>query len=281
MMKSLWGCIVLWIVLQGSAMAASPCEPEKLAQKYPTLVGTTVVIGVSPFYVPFSFMDPNKPGHFIGNDIELSEAALTCVGVKYDYLYGNFTTLLPNITSGRIDAMVANVYVTPERSKSVNFVTYMRTGAAMLVHKGNPHRINSMDDLCGFKTNATVGSYSLPILEKIQDKCRSEGKPAFTIDLTTEADVAFRQLLVDRVDFLLDNVGSGAARVAANPDVIEIAFTNVTEILVGVGIRKDNEALLQAYTEGFKTIEADGTMAKIFDKYKLDRKLIAAVEIRR
>lgn len=280
-MRRFLSCIGFLAMLQGSATAASRCEPEKLAQKYPTLAGKTVIIGVSPFYVPFSYMDPTKPGRLIGNDVELSEAALTCVGLKYEYLYGNFTSLLPNITSGRIDAMVANVYVTPERLKVVNFVTYMKTGAAMIVHKGNPHKITSMDNLCGLKTNATIGSYSLPILQKEQEKCRAGGKPEFTIDLTTEADVAFRQLLVSRVDFILDNVGSGAARVSAHPDTVEIGFTNVMEILVGVGILKGNDALLDAYAEGFKTIEENGTMATIFDKYKLDRKLIATVEAKK
>ena len=38
---------------------------------------------------------------------------------------------------------------TPERQKSIDFVDYFTAGTSILVKKGNPQKINSLDDFCG------------------------------------------------------------------------------------------------------------------------------------
>lgn len=280
-MKRLASCLVFLSIGLVPAMAETKCEPEKVAQKYPSLAGGAVKVATTPFYAPYSYADPNNNERLVGSDIEISEAALSCVGLKYEYLKGVFSSLLQTTASGQTDVMVANLYFTPERNKVVDFVVYMRGGGAMLVRKGNPNKIMSMDDLCGFTTNAVAGSYSHPILQRQQEKCRAEGKKELTVILATETDAALRGLSNGRADFVLDNVGAAAVRVAAQPEELEVAFTNVQDVLVGNAVKKGNDALLQAYYDGLKAIQENGTMEKIFDKYKLDRKLIYPVEMKK
>lgn len=280
-MKRLAACIVFSLIGLGSAMAQGKCEPEKVAERYPTLAGKTVKVATTPFYAPYSYADPSNAERLIGSDIELSEAALACVGLKYEYLKGVFSSLLQTITTGQSDVMVANLYFNPERNKVVDFVVYMKGGGAMLVRKGNPNKIKSMDDLCGLTTNAVSGSSSHPILQRQQEKCRADGKRELNIVLATETDAALRGLNNGRADFVLDNVGAAAVRVAAEPEMFEVAFTNVQEVLVGIAVKKGNDAMLQAYYDGLKIVQENGTMAKIFDKYKLDQKLIAAIETKK
>lgn len=280
-MKRLAACILFSLFSFGSAMAQSKCEPEKVAQRYPTLAGKPVKVATSPFYAPYAYTDPKDNQHLIGSDIEISEAALDCVGLKYDYLKGVFSSLLQTTTSGQTDVMVANLYFTPDRNKVVDFAVYMRGGGAMLVRKGNPNKIKTMDDLCGLTTNAVAGSYSAPILQKQQEKCRADGKKELNVILATETDAALRGLTNGRADFVLDNVGAAAVRVAAEPDTLEVAFTNIQDVLVGNAVKKGNDALVQAYYDGIKAIQENGTMNKIFDKYGLDRKLIYPVEMKK
>jgi polar amino acid transport system substrate-binding protein len=280
-MRHLAACFVFSLLGLGSAMAQGKCEPEKVAQKYPTLAGKTVKVATTPFYAPYSYVDPKNNDRLVGSDIEISEAVLDCIGLKYEYLKGQWSSLLQTTTGGQTDVMVANLYFTPERNKVVDFAVYMRGGGALLVRKGNPNKIASMDDLCGLTTNAVAGSYSQPILQRQQEKCRADGKKELTVVLATETDAALRGLSNGRADFILDNVGAAAVRVAAEPETFEVAFTNVQEVLVGNAVKKGNDALLQAYHDGLKAIQADGTMDKIFDKYKLDRKLIYPAEMKK
>lgn len=280
-MKGLAAFVVFSVLGLAGALAEGKCEPDKVAQKYPALAGKTVRIATTPFYAPYSFVDPANKDKLIGSDIEISEAALTCVGLKYEYLQGVWSSLLATTTGGQTDVMVANLYFTPERNKVVDFAVYMRGGGALLVRKGNPNKIKSMDDLCGLTTNAVAGSYSHPILQKQAEKCRADGKKELNIILATETDAALRGLNNGRADFVLDNVGAAAVRVAAEPDALEVAFTNVQDVLVGNAVKKGNDDLLKAYYDGIKAIQDDGTMARIFDKYKLDRSLIYPVEMKK
>ncbi|ASP23483.1 amino acid ABC transporter substrate-binding protein (plasmid) [Antarctobacter heliothermus] len=263
-----------------AASAQAACEPEKVAEKYPELAGKPVRVATTPLYAPYSYTDMAKD-KMVGSDIEVSEKALECVGLTYEYTKGVWSSLLPTILNGQTDVMVANLYYTPERAEKADFIIYMKAGSAMLVPKGNPKGVQSMDDLCGLKTNGVSGSYSLPILQEQSAKCVANGEKPITITVATETDAALRGLDSGRADFLLDNVGAAAVRIAEDPERYEIAFSATREIFVGNAVLDGNDALLQAYEEGMKEIAANGTLEDIFVKYGLDPNLIVPIEIKR
>lgn len=263
-----------------AAMAVSAnaaCEPEKAAEKYPNIASRPVKVATTPLYAPYSYAENDK---MVGSDIEISEKALECVGLKYEYTKGNWPSLLPTVLNGQTDVMVANLYYTEERAKQVDFIVYMKAGSAMLVVKGNPHNVKSMDDLCGLKTSVVAGSASQPVVEDQSKKCEASGKPAIDILIAPETDAAVRGLENGRLDFLLDNVGAAAVRVKDDPERFEVAFVTTGEKLVGNAVLKGNKELAQAYFDGMKEIHDNGTAAEIFKKYGLDEKLIIPTEIK-
>lgn len=279
-MKTLAACVLVAASIY-AASASAACEPGKVAQAFPGLAGRPVKVGTTPFYAPYEYVDASNPDKMIGSDIEISETALECVGLKYDYTKGVFTSLLPSLTSGQTDVMVGNLYYRPERAKVVDFVVYMRGGGALLVRKGNPRGIRSMDDLCGLSTNVVAGTFSQPIIEAQSEKCAGSGKPRINAVVATETDAALRGLQNGRADFVLDNVGGAAVRVMNDPDTFEVAFTRTEDVAVGIAVKKGNEELLQAYYQGIKAMQENGTITRIFAKYKLDPSLIIPVEIKR
>lgn len=262
-----------------TAMAASAhaaCEPEKVAEKYPNLAGRPVQVATTPLYAPYSYAEGEK---MVGSDIEISERALECVGLTYEYTKGTWPSLLPTVLTGKTDVMVANLYYTEERAKQVDFIVYMKAGSAMLVLHGNPHNVKSMDDLCGLHTSVVAGSFSQPVIEAQSEKCVADGKPAINILVAPETDAAVRGLENGRLDFLLDNVGAAAVRVKDDPEKFQIAFVTTREVSVGNAVLKGNAELAQAYYEGMKEIYDNGTVAEIFGKYGLDEQLIIEPKI--
>ena len=101
--------------------ANAACEPAKAAERYPALAGRTIKIAISPLYAPFAYTAPDSD-ELVGSDVELSNAALQCVGLKYEYVKGVFSSLLPTVLSGQADIMNGNLYYTEERAKNVDFV---------------------------------------------------------------------------------------------------------------------------------------------------------------
>ena len=274
----------LFLVLMMAApavMAQAKCEPGKVAQKYPSLAGKTITIATTPFYAPYEYADPANPDRIVGSDIEISEQALACAGVKSSYLKGVYTSLMSSVTGGKADAMVANLYYTPERGRALNFVLFMRAGGAVVVPKGNPRRIRSMDDLCGLTANAVVGTVSTMLIQQQQASCKAQKRRDLQVVLTPEADAAFRGLRNNRIDFMLDNLGSVRPRVMAPASGLEIAFTVPEPGIIGFGVTKGNDALLRAYRDGIEVMQRDGRMARILQKYGLDARLIYSVEIKK
>lgn len=261
-----------------TAAANAACQPEKVAEKYPNLAGKPVRVATTPLYAPYEYAEGDK---MVGSDIEISEQALACVGLKYEYTKGTWSSLLPTVLSGQTDVMVANLYYNEERAKQVDFIVYMKAGSAMLVLKGNPHNVKSMDDLCGLHTSVVAGSSSQPVIDEQSKKCVADGKPAIDILIAPETDAAVRGLENGRLDFLLDNVGAAAVRVKDDPDRFAVAFVTVGEKLVGNAVLKGNEELAKAYLDGMKEVYDSGAAAEIFKKYGLDEKLLISPEIKK
>ena len=55
---------------------AGKCEPDKLATKYPGLVGKTIRIGQDGESPPYSYRDPSNFDNLIGLDADMAERRL-------------------------------------------------------------------------------------------------------------------------------------------------------------------------------------------------------------
>ncbi len=62
MNRLLWGWFAVLALLASGAPALAadvkPCEPDKVATRYPGLAGKTIVVGEDGVSLPYSFHDP-------------------------------------------------------------------------------------------------------------------------------------------------------------------------------------------------------------------------------
>jgi len=262
------------------ASAESPkCEPDKLATKYPGLVGKTVKIGTDGETPPYAMRDPKDFNHLIGLDTELAEATFKCIGVPIEFKLGAWSGQLPAVANGQTDTMWDTLYYTPERAKQMDFVIYQRAATGGMVQKGNPKHITSLDDVCGVRATAGLGTVEEAQFRQLSGKCVEAGKKPIEIVTFPDVPAGARLVMNDRADLLLINLGLVDQFVADNPDKLERAFTIVTNWKVGVGFNKSNKELEQAVADGLKVIRADGTEKKIYDKYHFEYSLAMPIEI--
>ena len=257
------------LVAGAHAEGVKPCEPEKVATRYPGLAGKTVKIGEDGVSLPFNFRDPNNPEQIIGSDADLARAVFKCIGVPVEFVTGVWSGLLPAVAGGRIDIMWDVLYYTPERAKMVDFVLYSTMADRAIVHKGNPKKLNSLDDLCGVKALAGLGTVEFAMLQDIGAKCTAAGKPA--VELTTYQDrsQAWQMIETERSDIILSNAMI-AQTIAEQKPLLEAGFSFLPGIKVGVAVAKGRTELQQALADGILAMEANGELAKIFEHYKLD-----------
>lgn len=261
-----------------TAHAQAPtCEPAKVAQKYPTYAGKVVKIAVSPDQPPFAFSDPKNPERMTGLEVEMIEAVMACAGLKFDYVKGAWAGLLPALFSGSADVMIGNVNYRPDRAERANFIIYARAGQSIQVQRGNPKKISNLMDLCGTTGSGTMGGSSVIQVERQNKICVDQGKPGITFLPATDGTSSSRQLANARVDFVMDDAASGAARAMKEPE-IEIAYTVTTDILSGMVVTKGNAAMRQVIADGLKVQEANGILPPLAKKYGFPTELLVPIQ---
>jgi polar amino acid transport system substrate-binding protein len=223
--------------------------------------------------------DPKDFNSIIGLDVDMAKATFDCIGLKTDTLIGSWSGLLPAVIAGQADVMWDTLYYTPERAKQADFVIYLRAATGGLVQKGNPKKISSLDDVCGVRATAGLGTTEEAVFRDLSTKCVAAGKQP--IEIVTFPDIPSGARLVknDRADLLMIDLGLVNSFIAADPTSFDLAFSILTDYKVGVGLAKGNKELSQAILDALKIIQADGTEEKIYAKYNFDHKQALPAEI--
>src|ERR1700761_2234450 len=126
---------LLCSVVPSHAADAPACQPDKLATRYPSLVGKTIHVGQDGVSMPYSFHDPDNPDHIIGADTDYARAVFACIGVSVVFDIGTWGGLMPAVAAGRLDVMWDNFYYTPERAQRVDFIIYSRASDTAVLRK--------------------------------------------------------------------------------------------------------------------------------------------------
>jgi polar amino acid transport system substrate-binding protein len=255
-----------------------PCAPDQVATRYPGLAGKTVKIGQDGVSLPFNFRDPKDPEHIIGSDADLARAVFKCIGVPVEFVTGVWSGLLPAVAGGRIDVMWDVLYYTPERAKMVDFVLYSIMADRAITHKGNPKNLHSLDDLCGMKVLAGLGTVEIVLLQQLSEKCVAAGKPAMELNTFQDRSQAWQMIETERVDCMLSNAVIAAA-IAEQKPLLEAGFSFMPGIKVGVAVAKGQTELAHALADAITAVQASGEMAKIYEQYKLDPAWVRPTEI--
>jgi polar amino acid transport system substrate-binding protein len=264
-----------------SAVHAAPaCEPAKLAQKYPSLVGKTIKIGADPQTPPYASRDASDFNKVTGSDVDLAAAVLDCAGIKHEMFLGGWSGLMPATAGGQVDVFFDNLYYTPERAKELDYVLYMQAATGALTQAGNPKKITSMDTSCGATYAVGLGTVEEVAAKKQNDTCKAAGKPGMTILTYPDMASGLRLIQTRRADIMMTDLALVDSLVSDNPKVYERAYKILTGFTIGAAVKKGNKDLLNALYDGLQAIQAEGKEKQIFTKYKIDVDMQVPAEIK-
>lgn len=248
--------------LQVSKGAAAKLVPSAIRASH------TLRIASDASYPPFEFFaSDNKT--IVGFDVDLSKAIAQKLGLRAENINAGFDTILTGISSGRYEIGISDFDITPERAKSVDFVTYLVGGSGIAVATGNPLKMRmDASTFCGRTVAAQKGSVQgLTMLPSFSAACTKQHKKPVTIQLYPSQNEANLAVSSGRADAVLANTvplkysadhSNGTITLAPGPDY-QPAQT-------GVAIRKDS-GLTPAVAAALKEIVADGTFDKIMKKW--------------
>ena len=278
---TLAGLVVAMLGLAAVGSAQAACEPDKVATKYPGLAGKTLKVGLDPTLPPIMYRDPGNPNKIVGQDPDMVEAAMKCLGLRYELVGLDFGTLIPTLQANQIQLVWSNIYYTPARAQAADFVNYATTGTAGIVKKGNPKGIKSIEDACGKRAAPILGTVEDKGFQDASAKCVAAGKPAIEITPYPNAPATSRAIENDRADLSMYDVVLVDQVVRTNPDKFERAYSFRSGIKIGVAVKKGNEELVNAVRDAITELQANGTQKALMQKNGIDPTLAIPVEVGR
>jgi polar amino acid transport system substrate-binding protein len=176
--------------------------------------------------------------------------------------------------SGQIDVMWDQLLYTPERAKKMDFVAYMNSATGMLVAKGNPKKLKTLEDLCGVKATAGLGTTQEAMAREASAKCTAAGRPGIEVIPSADVPSELRLVQAGRADVMVANKFVADRMIASNPETVQRAFDVVTGAKLAAGTAKGNADLVKLMHDGLTILHANGTVKRIFDKYNVDYGLV-------
>jgi len=158
-------------------------------------LGFCTEVGYPPFeFFPEGSKDPE------GFDIDLARELARRLGVKARFDNTGFDGIIAALLAKKCDVVISALSQTPARQEQVNFVLYLQNNRALVVRKGNPRQVSRFDALCGLTVGAQIGSANYDDVNKLSDKCKSEGKPTLSVRSFKDASALKLALLTNQID---------------------------------------------------------------------------------
>ena len=95
-----------------------------------------IIIGVFSDKHPFGYVD--EGGEYAGYDVELANRLAEDLGVEVEYVSTEAANRVEYLETGKVDVILANFTVTPERAEKVDFCdAYMNVALGVVSHNDN------------------------------------------------------------------------------------------------------------------------------------------------
>ena len=243
--------------------AARAMLPDDIKQK-------GVLVAAMPLdFEPFNYLDEKNAQ--VGLDVDIFHAVADALGLKAEIQRIGFASMIPAVSGGRVDVAMSAMGILPARLPLVSFVRYGHFSNGLVVRAGNPTNVRN-DDACGHTIAVEKGTQPLLVWQKKSDECVAANKPK--IELLVFEGKGPQVLAVESGRAEAAGVGFATAIVAAKHsngklDAAPGGPVPGATVECGIAFNKQNTKLGQAMEAALKTLVANGTYDKIFEKWQL------------
>jgi polar amino acid transport system substrate-binding protein len=259
---------------QPAAAAATPttAAAASLFSMLPPPVQSAkeIRVGSDVSYAPIEFFKLGTQ-QVEGVDYDIGQALGAKLGVKVTFTNSTFDGLITALGANRFDMLMSAMTDNKKRQASVNFVDYFTAGTAILVQKGNPKHINTLDDLCGKTVALEKGTTQADVATAQSKTCTDGGKAKINLLALDKDTDALQQLKIGRSDADMNDfpVAAYNAKISGGGNDFEVSGQQFQSAPYGIAFAKSNTQLRDAVQAALKAIIADGTYDKILSTWNV------------
>jgi|TARA_B110000967_G_scaffold111696_1_gene114336 octopine/nopaline transport system substrate-binding protein len=241
-------------------------------------------IGTEGAYEPWNYT--NAAGELVGAEIDLARDLCARMNADCEFVQQDWDGIIPALTNGKYDAIMAGMSITEERMKTISFSSaYMTEPARMSTVKGSPLTTLStaknlnLDDDSG-ATKGTIGTLNAALkglrigvtAATIHEDFANTHLSSAELKIYPTQDEMNLDLSAGRIDAALSDIGTIEAYMGT-PSGANVAFfgPNIFGGLlgegVGAGIRQEDSDLKAMFDKAIAEAAADGTIGRISTQY--------------
>lgn len=226
----------------------------------------TVKVGIAAEAYP-PFASPDAGGNWVGWEVDLIGAVCKAAEMDCEIVAVAWDGIIPSLTAGQIDAIMASMSITEERMQTIDFSDkYYDTPTVIVAAKGDaitPDAEGLKGKILGVQVSTVHETYAQKHfagavaeikIYQTQDEANQD-LVAGRIDATQADSIALEEFLVSSAGACCEAKGA----VANDTDVLGLG--------VGVGLRKGDDALKAKFNAGIAKVLEDGTYEAISKPY--------------
>ncbi|HAE92277.1 transporter substrate-binding domain-containing protein [Tissierella praeacuta] len=232
-------------ILTGCGTSSNVKNSEAIANE-----DRTFKVGLEAGYAPFNWtqMDDSNGGVKIdgakefagGYDVEIAKKIAEGLGKELVIIKTEWDGLVPALTSGKIDAIIAGMSPTDERKEAIDFTdNYYKSNLVMVVKKGGKYEnATSIQDFKGAKITGQLNTFHYSVIDQIKDVDKQTAMDNFTaIRVALESGI---------IDGYVSERPEGISAETANQNFKMIEFkdgfnTSDDDTAIAVGVAKGSD----------------------------------------
>jgi putative lysine transport system substrate-binding protein len=226
-------------------------------------------VGLECNYAPFNWTQTdnsngavaisNSSKEFAGGyDVEIAKQLAAKLGKELVIVKTEWDGLIPALTSGKIDAIIAGMSPTADRKVTVDFSDfYYRSDLVIVVKKDSSFATaKSIADFTGAKITAQLNTFHYQVIDQITGVSKEtamDNFPAMVVAVES-----------GKIDGYISEKPGAISAVASNPDLVYVAFDTGKgftyadeDVAIAVAVRKGSDDMIKQINEVLAAIPQD------------------------
>lgn len=213
-------------------------------------------VGFEGTYPPFNFL--NDEEKYDGFDVDISNELAKRLGVEAEFVATKWDSLLGGLKSDKFDIIIAQMSVTEERKKSVDFTDPYVTTGSVLITREETNDITKLEDIKG-KNVGVGGGTTFEEVAKSVDGANVKLYKAvneYVTDLTNK-----------RLDVIINDQLLMSYNIQENDLPLKITSDVLNKDEIAMAINKENEDFVAEVNKILAEMKEDGTYNEIYKKW--------------
>lgn len=220
-------------------------------------------------FEPYNYLD--EKNEQVGLDVDVFRTMAELLGLKPDIQRMGFSGIITAVSGGRVDVGMSTMGILESRRKQVSFVRYTILSNGLIVRKGNPTNVSNTD-ACGFTIALEKGTQPVFVWEEKSKECVAAGKPPINMTIFGGKGPQVLAVETGRADAAGVSYATSVIASKHSDGKLEAAPGGPVpqaHVDAGIAFKKENLQLARAMEAAIKVMIANGSYAKIFEKWNL------------